>query len=107
MFTCFDTIHERDRQRDGQTEGHRTTAYAALMHRAAKTVCCRTRAPLRTPPRELTTLPETPSRPGGDRCSGGKRGNQQCERFALSVLTGGAEVDALTNNAVFRVDTLP
>jgi len=32
MFTRFNTIHERDGQTDGQTDRHRTTAQAALMH---------------------------------------------------------------------------
>jgi len=26
MFICFDMIHERDRQGDGQTDRHRVTA---------------------------------------------------------------------------------
>ena len=32
MFISFDTTHERDRQTDTQTDRHRMTAYAALMH---------------------------------------------------------------------------
>ena len=39
MIICFDTIHERDRQQDKQTDGrtdrHCTTAQAALMHSIA------------------------------------------------------------------------
>ena len=37
MFTHVDRIHERDRQTDRWTVGHRTTAEASLMYRAAKT----------------------------------------------------------------------
>ena len=32
IFIRFDRIHERDRQTDRRTDGHRTTAYAALTH---------------------------------------------------------------------------
>jgi len=32
IFSCFDTIHERD----GQTDRHRTTAWAALIHSIAR-----------------------------------------------------------------------
>ena len=35
-FTHFDRIHERDRRTDGRTDGHHTTAYAALMHNIAR-----------------------------------------------------------------------
>jgi len=33
MFIRFDVIHERDRQTDRQTDGHRVTAKTALMQR--------------------------------------------------------------------------
>jgi len=36
MFIRFDMIHERDRQTNGQTDGHRMTAIAALMHSIAR-----------------------------------------------------------------------
>ena len=36
MFIRFDIIQERDRQTDGQTDGHRMTAIAALMHSIAR-----------------------------------------------------------------------
>ena len=36
MFIRFDIIQERDRQTDGQTDGHRMTAIAALMHSIAQ-----------------------------------------------------------------------
>jgi len=36
MFIRFDMIHERDRQTDRQTDGHRMTAIAALMHSIAR-----------------------------------------------------------------------
>ena len=32
MFTRFDTVHDCDRQTDGQTDRHCTTAQAVLMH---------------------------------------------------------------------------
>ena len=32
MFIRFDMIHERDRQTYRRTDGHRMTAYIALMH---------------------------------------------------------------------------
>jgi len=32
MFIRFDMIYERDRRTDGQTDIHRMTAIAALMH---------------------------------------------------------------------------
>ena len=35
MITRCDIIHERDRQQDGRTDRHRTTAKVALMHRIA------------------------------------------------------------------------
>ena len=43
MFSCFDKIHERDRQANRQTDKYRTTAQAALMHSIAlqKNRCCR------------------------------------------------------------------
>jgi len=36
IFICFDRIHERDRQTDRQTDGHRVTVLAALMHIIAR-----------------------------------------------------------------------
>ena len=36
MFIRFDMIHERDRRTDRQTDGHRMTAIAALMHSIAR-----------------------------------------------------------------------
>jgi len=36
MFIRFDRIPERDRQTDGRTDIHCTTAYAALMHSIAQ-----------------------------------------------------------------------
>jgi len=36
MFIRFDMIHERDRQTDTQTDRHRMTAIAALMHSIAR-----------------------------------------------------------------------
>jgi len=36
VFAHFDGIHERDRQTDGRTPD--MTAWAALMHRATKTI---------------------------------------------------------------------
>ena len=39
MFIRFDVIHERDRQTDRQTDGHRMpTCHAYASHRAAKIV---------------------------------------------------------------------
>ena len=35
-ITCFDRIHERDRQTDGHIDGHCMTAEAALMHSIAR-----------------------------------------------------------------------
>jgi len=32
MFIRFDSIHERNRQTDGRTDRHCTTAWAALVH---------------------------------------------------------------------------
>jgi len=46
-ITRFDTTHGRDRQQDGQTDRHRTTAEAALMHSIArqnKQLSCRREA---------------------------------------------------------------
>jgi len=36
MFIRFDMIHECDRRTDRQTDGHRMTAIAALMHSIAR-----------------------------------------------------------------------
>jgi len=36
MFVRFDMIHERDRRTEGQTDGHRMTATAALMDSIAR-----------------------------------------------------------------------
>jgi len=36
MFIRFDMIHQRDRRTDRQTDGHRMTATAALMHSIAR-----------------------------------------------------------------------
>jgi len=36
MFIRFDMIHERDRRTDRQTDRHRMTAIAALMHSIAQ-----------------------------------------------------------------------
>ena len=40
IFIRFDVIHERDRQTDRQSDGHRVTANTALMHmhRAVKII---------------------------------------------------------------------
>jgi len=36
IFIRFDATHERDRQTDRQTDGHRMTTIATLMHRIAR-----------------------------------------------------------------------
>ena len=45
MFIRFAMIHERDRQTDGQTDGHRVTAYTALMHTHRAVINGRTVSP--------------------------------------------------------------
>ena len=35
---CMDAMHQRDRRKDGQTDGHRATAKIALTHSAVKTI---------------------------------------------------------------------